>query len=625
MSVRNNAVYTGLSRNSSDNLSFTEIPVNSHDRSQNHPIESVPVASAPSLRSTPSSDDPVQRVQWRISLYTPISMVALFISGILVAMGHHLFYLRFDKSAVQSLEDGASEYLTQTWIIRYGTAFAFVAKTLLAGAIISAYRQQMWINLRYKANSVSTIDAVFAATHDILAFLSPSLLLRAKIPALMALIAWCLPLAALITPSTLLVVPSTSNTTSMLRVPTINLTDSDLYNSNGLGDNTSPLVHRITVATVTGMQVLPMNRALNADTSYQHSFDGFSLKCEQATGSRLENISTVFNETGRQVLRAANDRLSETDIKFLSFTLVEDVNSVVSYQNVTQFVSKCVMPNGETSCNSNRMPGPAIWARLGNESITCAAYNTRYTLDFQAVGTTQVITNVSFAWKDRTTHPVAISLNNALANLLNGYFGVFSGGGLDGGLFTGNTQFVDTTLLELVQRSLESLRRIVPQEDWMGAESRSFPDMIEQMSRNQTLSLFSSDKLWVPELNAAVANVSQATPITVYAYQPRNLWLAYGIAIAFSFAGVALGLRALWLNGVAHDNSFSSIMATTRNAFLDEITLGRSLGAAPTPREIAEVRLRFGEVGGRGGEKVGRAGFGVEGEVRGLEKGQVIY
>lgn len=117
-------------------------------------------------------------------------MVALFISGILVAMGHHLFYLRFDKSAVQSLDNGASEYLTQTWIIRYGTAFAFVAKTLLAGAIISAYRQQMWINLRYKANSVSTIDAVFAATHDILAFLSPSLLLRAKIPALMALIAW---------------------------------------------------------------------------------------------------------------------------------------------------------------------------------------------------------------------------------------------------------------------------------------------------------------------------------------------------------------------------------------------------------------------------------------------------
>lgn len=191
MSVRNNAVYTGLSRNSSDNVSFTEIPISSHDRPRNQPVRIAPVANAQSLHSTQPSDDPVQQVQWRISLYTPISMVALFISGILVAMGHHLFYLRFDKTAVQSLDDeGASEYLTQTWIIRYGTAFAFVAKTLLAGAIISAYRQQMWINLRNKANSVSTIDAVFAATHDILAFLSPSLLLRAKIPALMALVAW---------------------------------------------------------------------------------------------------------------------------------------------------------------------------------------------------------------------------------------------------------------------------------------------------------------------------------------------------------------------------------------------------------------------------------------------------
>lgn len=190
MSIRNSVAYTGISRNSSDNVSFTEIPINPDDRSRNHVLKSGPSANTHSVHSSHSSGDPVQRVQWRISLYTPISMVALFISGILVAMGHHLFYLRFHDQAVQTHGQGISEYTTQTWIIRYGTAFAFVAKTLLAGAIISAYRQQMWINLRYKANTVSTIDAVFAATHDILAFLSPSLFLRAKIPALMALIAW---------------------------------------------------------------------------------------------------------------------------------------------------------------------------------------------------------------------------------------------------------------------------------------------------------------------------------------------------------------------------------------------------------------------------------------------------
>lgn len=133
-------------------------------------------------------------VQWRISLYTPIAMVSLFISGMLVAVGHHLFYLRFNETPVRGpKEDGASEYISQVWIIRYGTAFAFVAKTLLAGSIVIAYKQHMWTNLRHKTNSVSTIDAVFAATHDFLAFLSPTFWTKAKIPALLALIAWLVP------------------------------------------------------------------------------------------------------------------------------------------------------------------------------------------------------------------------------------------------------------------------------------------------------------------------------------------------------------------------------------------------------------------------------------------------
>jgi hypothetical protein len=117
-------------------------------------------------------------------------MISLFISGILVAVGHHLFYLLFDTTYVQNPEDGASKYLSQTWIIRYGTAFAFVAKTLLAGSVVIAYKKHMWINLRHKANTISTINAGFAATHDPVAFLSPSFLLKAKVPALMALVTW---------------------------------------------------------------------------------------------------------------------------------------------------------------------------------------------------------------------------------------------------------------------------------------------------------------------------------------------------------------------------------------------------------------------------------------------------
>ncbi|CAO2655643.1 Nn.00g044460.m01.CDS01 [Neocucurbitaria sp. VM-36] len=622
---QNDGSYARVSRNSRDTVSYTDIPIESRAVSHKVPNPTpTATATAEERQSGTSSFIDLQPVQWRISLYTPISMIALFISGILVALGHHLFYSRFDGTTVRSSADGASEYISQTWIIRYGTAFAFVAKTLLAGAVIVGYKQHMWINLRRKANTVATIDAVFAATHDFLAFLSPVFLLRAKIPALMALVAWCLPLAALITPSTLLVVPSTFVNSTMLQVPTLNLNDTLLYRSHGLGDSSSPVMHRLTVATATGMRILPMRRVLAPNTTYQHIFDGYSLKCEEATGQRLMNISAVFNETRNQVLKEAQVSSGNADIKYLSFTLVEDEKGVVLSRNVSEFVSRCVMGATYNTCAKADW-GPAIWARLGNESITCAAHTTRFTLDFAAQGDTQTITNVGFEWKEKINNDVVKQLNIAIATLLNGLFGVFEGGGAGGGLFTDKTMIVDTALLELVQRTFEDLRETVPQENWMSAERRTFPEMIEELSRNQTLSLFSNEKLWLPAANASQANVTQSTFVTIYEYRPQNLWLAYGIAVAFSFAGVILGLRALWLNGVSHDNSFSSIMATTRNSFLDDLTLGYSLGAAPLPKDIARTRLRFGELTGDVEKMRLRAGFGLEEMTMPLRKEQVIH
>ena len=115
----------------------------------------------------------------------------------------------------------------------------------------------------------------------------------------------------------------------------------------------------------------------------------------------------------------------------------------------------------------------------------------------------------------------------------------------------------------------------------MLAENRTFSELVEELSRNQTLSLFSNDRFWLPTKSSSLSDVSHWTSNTVYEYRPYNLWLAYGIAIASSFFAVVLGLYALWRNGVSHDNSFSAIMAVTQNDFLNELTLGHSLGATP--------------------------------------------
>lgn len=626
MAGRDDVSYTGLPDHFDDNNSNTGTREFRDDVSYiDEPATDTakrPTAPAKVYTTVIRSGEDLNPVQWRISLYTPISMLLLFFSGILVAIGHHLFYNRFNGTAVRSHEDGSSEYVSQTWIIRYGTAFAFIAKTFLAGAIVVSYKQHMWINLRRKPNSVATIDAVFAATHDFLAFLSPALLLRAKIPALLALVAWCLPLAALITPSTLLVVPSIRVNNTMLPVPTINF-DHSLYRSLGIGDGSSPLLHRLTVATASGMEIVPMRTSIAPNTTYQLTFNGPSLKCEPATAKRFNNISAVYNETLKQTMKLADSALGSAEIKYLAFTLWEDEYGNTIHRNVTEFVSKCIYGGNFNSCGVSK--GPVFWARMNNESITCTVRNTSYTVDFEAVDNIQTIKNVDFEVKELRTDDTALYMANSLVTFLRGVIGIFKGGGTGGGLFSANTMMIDTVLLELLQRSEETLRGTIPQEEWMKTEKRTFMEIIEELSRNQTLSLFSSETLWLPTANASLANVTQSTFYTVYEYRPRNLWLAYGIAIAFSLAGVILGLRALWINGVSHDNSFSSIMATTRNSFLDELTLGYSLGATPMPRDILATKLKFGELKDGPEKTRARAGFGLESSATPLLKGQIIY
>ncbi|MCJ1356874.1 MAG: hypothetical protein MMC33_006870 [Icmadophila ericetorum] len=75
-------------------------------------------------------------------------------------------------------------------------------------------------------------------------------------------------------------------------------------------------------------------------------------------------------------------------------------------------------------------------------------------------------------------------------------------------------------------------------------------------------------------------------------------------------------------------------MATTRNAKLDELCKGSSLGAEPLAKDLSKIKLQFGvmtdekeglveHVWERG--RIKHVGFGIEGNVQNLEKGQICY
>ncbi|KAH7076758.1 hypothetical protein BKA63DRAFT_565135 [Paraphoma chrysanthemicola] len=612
-----------------DYVSYTTVP------------ESMVAESTTADRHPSSSDG--RPVQWHVSPRALLSMLGLLVSGIIISIGHHLFYSHLNGRAVREI-DGGSPYVTQTWIIRYGTAFSFLAKALLASAVVVAYKQNIWINLRSKSNTVSTIDAMFAATYDVLAVASPSLLLRAKVPALMAIITWLLPLAALITPSTLIVVPSVREHVLSLHVPTLNLHDLSLYQIRGLQDGSSPLLARLTSAMASNMEISPMP-AIAPNITYQHEFVGPSLKCENATGDRLEQTIAIWEDAAGQLTPVGTPL-------YVAYTLYEDADGKTdNTKNLTpgNIVSQCVTGIDYDTCFFK--DGPALSAQIGDEAIVCWVHDTRFKVNFQTSNQTQAIANTEYEWlgvskESSSQGPIFQKISGSLTILLGGAIALDMVGS-DPSLRSVRTNILSTALLGPIANAIGQLKNVStdPQvggraeevhyknfSALLGADmelaiDRTLADMIEELSRNQTLSLFSSDRLWLPQNATNLTTVTQSLSYTVYEYHPRNLLMTYGIAILFSAFGVALGLRAVWLNGTCHDTSFSSIMCTTRNHYLDDITLGYSLGAAPTPHAVSKVKLRFGELRDVAGDDGGksRAAFGLDEDIVPLRKGQVVY
>lgn len=72
------------------------------------------------------------------------------------------------------------------------------------------------------------------------------------------------------------------------------------------------------------------------------------------------------------------------------------------------------------------------------------------------------------------------------------------------------------------------------------------------------------------------------------------------------------------------DGSFTQIITTsTGSAVLDRAAAGGCLGGNESlPDELKDLKIRFGEFVGREDPgRIKRAGFGIEGEVKPLEKG----
>ena len=165
---------------------------------QRNPSERIPIprespparptihTSSDSGRTSSSPVKPTPSGHWvqALDIVSPVAMTAgLFLLGMAFTIGHYVFY----RSWRDHIVDGNLE---QEYIIRAGTAFAFLSKASLVGAVVVAHKQIAWDTVHKRAITIDGVNAMFVAPTDLTSFWNGDMLRRAKTATILALLTW---------------------------------------------------------------------------------------------------------------------------------------------------------------------------------------------------------------------------------------------------------------------------------------------------------------------------------------------------------------------------------------------------------------------------------------------------
>ncbi|PKX88316.1 uncharacterized protein P174DRAFT_465245 [Aspergillus novofumigatus IBT 16806] len=533
-----------------------------------------PVASA-SPRDGYTGD---MGIGWR----HPALMVGLVISGAMLSMGHHFYYRSLDGGRVASREE-------QTWAIRIGTGFAFLIKSCLASA-------ETWATLRRKSH-VCRRDSP-------LALLTLDLWVYAKTLTVLAIVSWLIPLTAIVTPATLNVVTYPARDEIERLVPNVNF-DPSFWRNEAQFDEawhiTSPSASmaRVFTTLASSAQVLPVPAPFS-NSSYNLSFWRLSEALMEIDGVTQKLAAVPDNEA-------------------LHGTAPSDLNNTV-------FIS---------AAGSN-----PLWNDNATQptEIVCQLWNTSYVVDMHFTNGIQTLTPISVDhiayanWNESAAINFAAPSYSEVDPTVNAGFYIIQmilSGLLQGELVqskragvyqdktvASSTTYTDTSLAYTSLFACPELWNTSSYYYKHGNDSTktscrngTLAQAIEDLSHNFTYTLLS--------LNGgnSTVKVMDLTNRNYYFYGSTVLLAAYMSALAVTIACVVVGFFALRRNGVPQNNSFSSVLMTTRNPELDRLAVGHCLGFEP----LRGILIRFGCSLGR------HAAFGSKGSVTALSKGEDYY
>lgn len=449
----------------------------------------------------------------------PLEMTLLLLLGIIGAVAHQLYYHSLHGRTV------SSQNVSQEWNIRIGTGLAFLTKTGWTVAVLVAQSQQVWTTMDRKTLSVDIADAMILAPTNFLKFRHFSFVRRAKTATLLALLVWCIPLSAIFTPATLTVVSVIQPNPRTLKagVPMIDFANATNFAALGTcspdacGVTAGPEVFGALQFTYPNAQTVLLAAAgassgqIQAmvpkypNSTYTVPFFGPAIQCQNANASAAQSIKDMYSATAPPY----NQYQGRPETSYYGFIPGRSKNGTLTSVDFAQ------LPRGWNQLDDAKIPSaPEIWIRTrvsdptgedtsplsGVTTYVCLLQNASYTTQFSFHGGVQstqiqgehlgpVPYTTAMAWDYDTDMPAYANRNlfayqavwMALAQLLTGHF-------QDNPLTT-----------RLFQTPIVGSREFVPYfRVNTGAATQPFarnqtvPEIIEELSRNVTVSLFSS-------------------------------------------------------------------------------------------------------------------------------------
>lgn len=320
-------------------------------------------------------------------------MILSWLSGMVLAIGHHLFYAGINGARVNET------YPSQIWIVRIATGLAFLVKTLFVISATIAYTQYQWLTTRSQPFKIRQIDALSSILANPLRFCETRTWLRFPALSLLAGITWSvkrnpflksdflmlfvrrlLPLAAIITPAAIIVSPhqetrNFSTTPRQLYFDPTQYADMETFQITSYVGPSSHSLRAAFGSAMTGQQlVIPV---AYSNMSYTLGFLGPALRCDPAEASFVHEVYEAYLEKlADPIIQYRYMAWVPVDTGRVNLTNSEQTLDLVSTDTAHLYIIPNTSIAGPMFIDEQNSPGDS---RYGYQDLLdCKLYNASY-------------------------------------------------------------------------------------------------------------------------------------------------------------------------------------------------------------------------------------------------------